>query len=150
VAKDLVTTEAELNAQRAKAAVLRGQVAQVDGSLRNLDLQDKKMQELKRNSAIMEKNYQTYAERSEEARISEDMNRSKLANVSVIQAATVPAKPVKPKKLLNMALGMVLGGLSGLGYAFFMEYLTQVFSTPRSAERRLGLPLLCVITDKEQ
>jgi uncharacterized protein involved in exopolysaccharide biosynthesis len=96
----------------------------------------------------MEKNYQTYTEKSEEARISDDMNRSKMANVSVIQSAAVPAKPVKPKKLLNVLLGIVLGAVSGLGFAFFSEYTSQVFSTPESVERRLGLPVLATIAHK--
>jgi len=149
VAKDLVKTEADLNAQRAKAATLKHQVGQLDGELRSLDHREKKMQELKRNSAIMEKNYQLYSEKTEEARISDDMNRSKLANVSIIQVAAVPAKPVKPKKLLNIALGFVLGALSSLGFAFLSEYISQVISTPESAEKRLGLPVLATIAHRD-
>ena len=143
--KDLVKTEADLNAQRAKAATLKLQVSQLDGELRSLELRDKELQNLKRDYSIAEKNYQTYKEKTEEARISDDMNRNKLANVSIIQTAAVPAKPVKPRKLLNIVLGIVLGAVSGLGIAFFAEYTTQVFSTPESAERRLGLPALTSI-----
>jgi uncharacterized protein involved in exopolysaccharide biosynthesis len=123
-------------------------VAQLDGELQSLDRGEKELQSLKRESAIMEKNYQTYTEKSEEARISDDMNRSKMANVSVIQSAAVPVKPVKPKKLLNVALGIVLGAVSGLGFAFFSEYTSQVFSTPESVERRLGLSVLATIARK--
>jgi polysaccharide biosynthesis protein PslE len=148
VQKELVKTEADLNAQRAKADTLKQQVGQLDGELRSLELRDKELQGLKRDYSITEKNYQTYTEKTEEARISDDMNRNKLANVSVIQAATAPAKPIKPKKLLNIVLGIVLGAVSGLGFAFFSEYTSQVFSTPESAERRLGLPVLVTIARK--
>jgi len=145
VLKDLVKTEANLNAQRAKAATLKQQVSQLDGELRALELRDKELKDLERDYSISEKNYQTYKEKTEEARISDDMNRNKLANVSIIQAAAVPAKPIKPRKLLNIVLGIILGTVSGIGFAFFIEYTTQVFSTPESAERRLGLPVLTSI-----
>jgi uncharacterized protein involved in exopolysaccharide biosynthesis len=149
VQKELVKTEADLNAQRAKAATLKQQVGQLDGELRSLDLRDKELQGLKRDYSIMEKNYQTYTEKTEEARISDDMNLNKLANVSVIQVATIPAKPVKPNKRLNIALGVVLGTVTALGFAFFSEYTSQVFSTPDSAEKRLGLPVLVTISQKK-
>jgi uncharacterized protein involved in exopolysaccharide biosynthesis len=95
--------------------------------------------------ASNERNYKTYLEKVEEARISDDLNRQKMANISVIQTASVPPKPVKPKKALNIVLGIILGAVSGLGLAFFSEYTNQGLSTPESAERRLGLPVLATI-----
>jgi uncharacterized protein involved in exopolysaccharide biosynthesis len=35
-----------------------------------------------------------------------------MGNISVIQAAAVPKKPVKPKKALNIALGIILSAVS--------------------------------------
>ena len=72
-----------------------------------------------------------------------------MTNISVIQAASVPAKPIKPRKALNIALGIILGAFSGLGLAFFSEYMNQGLSTPESAERRLGLPVLGTVPYKE-
>ena len=95
---------------------------------------------MKRELAANERNYKTYLEKVEEALISDDLNRLKMTNISVIQGASVPAKPIKPKKALNIALGIILGAVSGLGLAFFSEYTNQGLSTPESAERRLGLP----------
>jgi capsular polysaccharide biosynthesis protein len=86
----------------------------------------------------------------EEALISDNLNRQKMANISVIQAASVPQKPIKPKKALNVALGVILGVVSGLGLAFFSEYTNQGLSTPESAERHLGLPVLGMVPYKEE
>jgi len=72
-----------------------------------------------------------------------------MTNISVIQAASVPAKPIKPKKKLNIALAIILGAVSGLGLAFISEYKNQGLSTPESAERRLGLPVLGTVPYKE-
>ncbi len=149
VEKGRVTSEADLDAQRVKAVSLKQQLAQVNGEIQSLDLRGKRLAELTLNYDMMNKNYRTYAEKTEEAHISDDMNRNKLSNVSVIQTAKVPAKPIKPKKLFNIALGIILGAVSGLGFAFFSEYTSQVISLPENAEKRLCLPVLSVITEKE-
>ena len=146
---EIIKTEADLKSQVAKAAGLRQQLRQLDGQIRTLDLNDRKFQTLKREMASNEKYFRTYEDRVEEARISEDMNRSKLANISVIQPATVPAKPVRPKKLLNMLLSLFIGAFSGLGLALVSEHLSQGLTTPDSVERRLGLRVLTTISLKE-
>jgi uncharacterized protein involved in exopolysaccharide biosynthesis len=145
---EIVKTEADLRAQSAKSAALRQQLQLLDGEIRALDLNERKFQELKREVSANERNYRAYEERVEQARIAEDMNRSKLANISVIQPAAVPAKPVTPKKKLTMLLSLFIGCFSGLGLAFLSEHLSQGMTTPDSAERRLGLPVLATISRK--
>jgi uncharacterized protein involved in exopolysaccharide biosynthesis len=130
---ELIKVQAELPSQEAKAAALRGQVAQLDAEIQGLDLREKELGTLKREFGVSERNYKTYLEKVEEARISEDLNRQKSANISVIEEATVPVEPIKPKKRLNIALGIILGAVS------------QGMSTPEEAERRLGLPVLATI-----
>lgn len=146
---ELIRAEAEANSQKAKSATLRQQLGQLDGELQALDYREKDIQQLKREQTINEKNYQTYADRTEEARIADDMNRLKLANISVIDKATVPVKPVKPIPALYIALGIIFGALAGLGLAFFSEYSAQSFSTPENVEKRLGLQVLAAIPYKE-
>jgi len=143
--REMIKTEAELSSQMAKNAALREQVTQLDIEIRTLDLRENELQNLKREMSTNERNYKTYLEKVEEARISDDLNRQKMTNISVIQAAAVPAKPIKPKKALNIVLGVILGAVSGLGLAFFNEYTAQGLSTPESAERRLGLPVLATL-----
>jgi uncharacterized protein involved in exopolysaccharide biosynthesis len=147
--KVAIQAEAEEAALKAKAATLRKQIDRVDNEIKTMDLREKELQELKRETSTNEKNFRAYQDKKEEARISDEMNRLKLANVSVIQAAAVPSKPVKPKKAMNILLSIILGGVSGLGYAFLSEYTSQRFSTPGGVEQRLGLPVLVTIPLKE-
>jgi len=146
---EIIKTEADLKAQVAKSAGLRQQLSQLDGEIRTLDLNERKFQTLKREMDANEKYFRTYEERLEEARISEDMNRNKLANISVIQHAAVPVKPVRPKKMLNLMLSLFIGTFAGLGLAFVSEHLSQGLTTPDSVERRLGLPVLTTVSLKE-
>lgn len=146
----LISAETELNAQKGKAVALQQQLAEIDGKVRSLDFSEKELQQLKREQAINEKNFQTYAEKAEEARITDDMNRLKMANISVIQKAVAPAEPIKPKKRMNIALSIVIGLVAALGMAFLSESRSQSFSTPEQVENRLYLPVLAAIAYKEE
>ncbi|HJV66438.1 MAG TPA: GNVR domain-containing protein [Geomonas sp.] len=146
---ELNKAEADYHAQQAKADTLRVQLREVDGALQSLDSREKEIQQLKREQTINEKNYQNYADRAEEARIADDMNRLKLANVSVIEKAAPPISPVSPKRPRIIALGVILGAMAGVGLAFVAEFATQSFSTPESVEGRLGLPVLAAIPYRE-
>ena len=150
VEREMIKTQADLSSQEGKSATLREQIVQLDREMQTLDLRENDLQNLKRELAANEKNYKTYLEKVEEALISDNLNRQKMANISVIQAATVPAKPIKPKKALNIALGIILGAVSGLGLAFFSEYTSEGLSTPEGVEGHLGLPVLGTVPYKAE
>jgi hypothetical protein len=114
--------------------------------MRALDLTEKALKNLKREVTANEKNYKIYLSKLEEARISEDMDRQKIANIGVIQEAFVPSQPINTRKELNIAIGIIIGAISGLGFAFFSEYISQGLSIPESAEIRLNLPVLSSIS----
>ena len=145
IERELIRSQSEQTAQEAKRAALRRQITEVLQNTQALDLKEKKLDDLKRELSTNERNYKAYLDKVEEARVSEDLNRRKMANISVIQVATIPEKPVRPRKALNILLAVVLGGISGLGLAFLSEHKGQQFSTPGSAERRLGVTVLATV-----
>jgi polysaccharide biosynthesis protein PslE len=143
------STRADLRSLNARAATLARRLTTLENEIRTFDLLDNEFQALKREVASNEEKYRTYLVRVEEARISEEMNRKKMANISVIQPAEVPAKPITPKKGWNILLGMILGAVSGIGVAFFSEYTSESFSTPGIAEKQLALPVLTTIPHRD-
>jgi uncharacterized protein involved in exopolysaccharide biosynthesis len=147
--KDLLAAQADLASQQAGAATLSDQIAQLDRQIRSLDEKQNELSNLKRSVSINEKNYLTYVEKHEDARITDDLNRQKIGNISVVQSPSVPQKPISPKKLLDILLAIILGAVSGVGYAFAIEFISQGLSTPQQVERRLGLPVLASIALKE-
>jgi len=146
---DLFKSEGELNSQLARAEALRSQVKQLDTEIAKLDYNETKLQNLKRQIAINEKNYRTYADKQEEARMSEAMNRLKLSNISIIQNAEVPAKPANSNKILKLLVGSFMGLFSGITCAYFAEMLEQTFSDPESVEKYLEIPVLLTVPYKE-
>jgi capsular exopolysaccharide synthesis family protein len=65
--------------------------------------------------------------------------------VEVIDKAEPDYRPVKPNKILNIALGVIVGLAMGVGLAFFIEYLDTSVKTIDDVERALQAPVLGVI-----
>ena len=63
-------------------------------------------------------------------------------NVRIVDSAVVPEKPVRPRKLLNLAIGLLAGGLLGLGIVFVLEFLDQSVKSSEDLEEKLNLPFL--------
>jgi uncharacterized protein involved in exopolysaccharide biosynthesis len=146
--REMLKRQAELPSLEAKAASLRSQLAQLDREIPRLDMTEMDLENLKRELSVNDRNYRTYQEKVEDALTLEDLNRRKSANISVIQEPTVPVRPVKPQKALNIALGALLGALAGFVIALVREMSAQGLSTPESAEQRLGLPVLTAVAFK--
>lgn len=142
-------TRAAIKAQQAKIANIATQIAEIDAGIREINLREREWQNLKRDFAMNEANYQASVKKLEEARLSDEMDSLKMANISVLQTATVPSKPVKPDVGKNIMLGMLFGAVAGFGMAFVSEYSAQGISSPEIARRRLGLPVLLTLPYKE-
>lgn len=70
-------------------------------------------------------------------------------NVAIVDRATVPASPIKPRKLMNVAVAIVLGGMAAVGVVFLLEYLDTTLKSPDDVSRHLGLPVLGLIPSIE-
>jgi succinoglycan biosynthesis transport protein ExoP len=69
------------------------------------------------------------------------------ANIRLVEPASTPTHPFKPRKKLNILLGIIFGLMIGLGSAFFLEYLDQTVKNPEDIERHFELPILAVVYD---
>ena len=69
--------------------------------------------------------------------------------VEVIDKAITPINPIKPNKVMNVAVAAVLGMMIGLFIVFLLEYMDNKIKTPQDIEKHLGLPVLGVIPNEE-
>ncbi len=69
------------------------------------------------------------------------------ANIRLVEPASKPIYPFKPRKELNIVLSIIFGLMTGVGSAFFLEYLDQTVKNPEDIERHFDLPLLTVVYD---
>ena len=83
---------------------------------------------LQREAQSAKEMYDLLIKRFKETSLTEDM---KTGNVRIVDKAEVPKNPVKPRKGLNIIIGLIVGLGAGLGAAFFLEYLDNTIKTSR-------------------
>ncbi|HEV2424140.1 MAG TPA: polysaccharide biosynthesis tyrosine autokinase [Terriglobia bacterium] len=108
------------------------------------DLADKTIQYniIKRDSDSNHELYAALTERMKEANAAAGLNQS---NIHVVDPSVVPSGPIKPRVMLNLSIGLLLGLALGVGLAFFQEYLDKTLKTPDDVEQFLRLPSLGVL-----
>jgi hypothetical protein len=77
----------------------------------------------------------------------EDIDKaiSKKSSIELFDPAIPNPRPVKPRKTLNITLGVMAGMVLGVGLAFFIEYLDTSVKTIDDVEQALQSPVLGVI-----
>ena len=85
--------------------------------------------------------YESFLGRLMEADVSGDYDAS---NIRIIDSATIPEYPVKPRISLVILASIFLGGVFGIILAFSRELLGNVFRTPDQLEIELTYPSLGV------
>ena len=145
IESDLLKARARLKALKAREKNQKVQIATYGDQLKTLGGFEKQMNELERQVGINEANYRLYLTKFEEAKISENMDKQKIANVRVIEPAVPIMRPVKPKKRLNVMIGGFLGLFAGVGLAFLIELIHPVFRTREDVDQFLDLPVLATL-----
>lgn len=149
VETDLFKAESELSAQLSKCKTIKSQINQLDSEVSTLDRSEARLQNLKREIVMNEKNYSAYADRQEEARISEVMNRLKMSNITIVQAAEIPSKPARANKQLKIMMGALFALVLGVALGYIIESIKGTFSDPESVEKYLDVPVLLTVPYKE-
>ena len=127
-------------------------VAQEEGMTAALDAQKREALEMNRKAIdynVIQRDvdsnkqiYDTILQRTKETGVSGELRTS---NVRVVDAAEVPVDPVRPRRLLNILIGLLGGAFLGIGLTVFLEYLDNRVKTPEEIEQELGLPSLGLI-----
>ena len=143
--KNLILTRAEIESQNERVTILSRQLGAVTDHLKSMLVSEREFHDLERRVSVIQDNYRAYRNKLEALRLSDQMDVSKVSNISVIQPATPPIKPIRPIKILNLALGILVGLIAGVGMAIFREFSSQQMTTAGAVERLLGLPVLATI-----
>lgn len=146
--KALLLQEVHLTSVTEKKLMLENHIASYQNELNKLNLYDTELKRLNRQIQINEDNYKLYRKKLEEARISEVLDNERIVNVKVIEPSLASSAPVRPRKLLIVALGIVLSLLAGIGFAFLAEYFDHSIKTAEEVSRYLELPLLASIPEE--
>jgi uncharacterized protein involved in exopolysaccharide biosynthesis len=145
--KEVRSIEHNLEALRQREETQRQQLVTQQQELAKLSRVEIRLNEIERQLKIDEENYQLYVRKMEEGRMSEAMDNQKMGNISVAEPATPPIKPIRPRKLLNIALSVLFGAGAAVGAALAAERMGRTFNNRREVEEYLRLPVLASIPE---
>ncbi|HEV7683445.1 MAG TPA: Wzz/FepE/Etk N-terminal domain-containing protein [Pyrinomonadaceae bacterium] len=125
--------------------MLVGQVKQYETQLSRLEGITAEYEDLARQKKESGDNYQLYKKKEEEARITDELDQSKITNVSVAEAPVQSTLPVRPNRPLNLILGVFLGVLLSVGSVVIAEFLRDTVLSPRELEKLTGERVLASV-----
>jgi uncharacterized protein involved in exopolysaccharide biosynthesis len=134
--------ESEYTALKAREAAMVGAVNQYRDEVQGLAKKEIQFGILKREADSNQQLYDLLLKRLKETGLSQGLDTN---NVRIVEPAIVPYRPVKPRRVMNLALGAVIGLVVGVATAFFLEYMDDTVRTPDQVENALGVPVFALI-----
>lgn len=130
--------EAEIKILKSQWERLRGEAASLDGM-------EESIKDLERRRMVDEQNYQFFAASLERAKIDQALEASKLANISIVQAASIPALyPLHRSK--PAALFLMSGVATGILLALLFEFIIDpTIKRPVDFARQSLMPVMLAI-----
>jgi capsular exopolysaccharide synthesis family protein len=141
----LFAEQTNLSSIQAKIVILKKQLAAAKDEQKAINEADRKIKSLIREKDMQEATYLTYSEKLDQARIDNALDEDKISNISEVQPAIFPTRPVPQRRTLKLGLGILVGILGGIGLAFFFEHIDHSIRTPTEVEDKLLLPALASI-----
>ena len=118
---------------------LRASVNANKSQIQDISRKEFKLRELQREVDSNRALYDTFLTRLKETAATSDLDS---ASARIVDKATVPSVPIKPKKALIVVLATFLAGLVGVGLVLLLEALNNTFQGTDEIESALNVPVL--------
>jgi polysaccharide biosynthesis protein PslE len=139
---DLAKAAGDQFSATAGRASYEAELARINKRLADLETQGVRLDELELQQQVDEENFRNLLQEVEDARVADDLNRERISSIAVVQAPTIPLKAARPRKLLIMGIGLLLGVAGGIALVLISEMADESFATPDQIEAVAGLPVL--------
>jgi uncharacterized protein involved in exopolysaccharide biosynthesis len=138
---ELVKANADLTGFQARARATAPVVNAYQQQALLIDQKGIQRQDLLRNIRDAEQDYTLYIQKQEQARISDELDKSRILNVAIAETPVVPSFPVYSPLLLAVAAAVVALMMS-IAVAFVADYFDPTFRTPEEISAVMELPVL--------
>jgi uncharacterized protein involved in exopolysaccharide biosynthesis len=146
--EDYASTTVRVLSLEAKQEILNQQLAELRVQAQVLMEKGMEIDRLERAVAAKKELHGNFLEKINQLKAQSASDTSGF-DLQIIDPANLPkdAKKDSPSWPLNLILGLVASILLGIGGAFFAEYWVENFRSPREVEERVGLPVICTLSD---
>ena len=138
----LRAVQTEYRVAKAREETLLGNVNRLRGEAQELNEKEIQYLNLQRESDSNQQLYEAVLKRLKETGVTGGLETN---NVSIVEDATVPRVPIRPRKMVNLIIAILVGLLIGVGTALTIEYFDTTVKTPDDVERYLGLPVIGIV-----
>lgn len=126
----------------ANERALRSSVDENRAQIQNISRKEFQLREYQREVDTNRALYDTFLTRLRETAATSDLET---VNARVVDLATVPKAPIKPRKALIVLLATFLAGLVGVGLTLLQATLNNTFKSTDDVENKLNLPVLGIL-----
>jgi uncharacterized protein involved in exopolysaccharide biosynthesis len=138
----LRSVQTQVKVARAREESLLNEVNHLRREGQELNEKESQYQNLQREVESNQQLYDSVVKRLKETGVAGGLENS---NVRIVEDATPPGAPIRPRKAMNLGLSLVAGLVLAFGVAFGIEYLDTTIKTPDDVERYLGLPVIGIV-----
>ena len=143
---DYSQTQITRRATAAQKSVLLGQVTMLKKELDGLQKLSIEYDNLDEEVQQARGNYELYVQKRDQAQIEDAMDNQKLTNVAIAQLPTLSSIAVRPRPLLDGALGTFTAVFLGLCVIYCAETGRGTIATPRELDTVTRYPLLATVS----
>ena len=137
--KEIAELEVDIHTYQAQDSALANIIQEYNHTLEKLPEKELELGRLTRDKNVADKIYTMLLEKREEARIKE---AEKTGNIYIVDKAQIPRKPIKPKKSLNLMLGLFLGISFSVCIVFINEMINRKIYTIEDIERNFKIDII--------
>jgi uncharacterized protein involved in exopolysaccharide biosynthesis len=139
--EDLAKTRADLAGQQASTVSTKHSIQSMQAQMVDLDQKSLTQQDLIRDEKANEGNYLLYLSKREQARTSDALDKTRIANVAI---AIPPSIPVLPVFGIPFAMALAFGVAAALSISmvYTFDYLDPTFHTPAQVIAILDIPVV--------
>ena len=142
IQKLLRSVETEYNVAKTREATLQANVNELRRESRTLNERESQALALQREKESTDELHSAVVKRLKETGVAAALEAN---NVRVVEPATPPTFPARPRKQLIWMLSVVAGLALGGGVALLAESLDNRVRSPEDIERAVGLPVLGIV-----
>lgn len=144
VSSELAKAKADLSGFQARQTALTSIIGIYQDKVKKLEEQGIQQADLSRTEKENEANYELYTKKKEEARIEDELDRTRLLNVSIVETPMVPSIPTRSPFIFAL-VAVLLASAVSLGVVFAIDYADQSFRTPSEVMSELRIPVLAAV-----